>query len=249
MNYSQLASQLRKELEDEGLINIRFLSASRRKIVAKDAFKAYFKKIDNIEQAQTRTELVHAKSDTKRKRIAPQNGLYIAGNAYINNRPLPEFYESTLFLKNIPTVEENTLIIGVENFDNLVYWREQRYFFEDDKELLFVYRNKKMLDFLESTTNSVLYFGDFDLAGISIYENEIRKRNKETKLFIPQGIETLLEKYGSSKLYMQQFNQFKNLTSKLPEVENLIKMIHKYQKGLEQEFFIQSEGKNENIIT
>lgn len=227
-------------MEVEGFVHIRFLSASRRKIVANDAFRHYFKRMEKIEQAQTRTELIHAQSDTKRKRIAPQDGLYVAGNAHINNLPLPEFYESALFLKNIPIVEEKAFIVGVENFDNLVYWREQCYLFEGREKLLFIYRNKKMLELLESTTNPVFYFGDFDLAGINIYENEIRKRNKNVKLFIPQNIEIPLKKYGSSKLYVQQLNQFKKLTSRVPKVQNLIEMIHRYQKGLEQEFFIQS---------
>jgi len=91
---------------------------------------------------------------------------------------------------------------------------------------------------LKTFENRLIYFGDFDLAGIGIYLNEIKVRNNNIELFIPKDIEELLNKFGSSKLYKKHYSKYKNLKSSDKTIQNLIDTIHKEQKSLEQEWFL-----------
>ena len=238
LSYSKIPQKLREELIEEDLIFIEFLSASRRKIVAKEGFFEYFKKVEKVKKAQSRADLAKEGIDTKQKHIAPQDGLYIAGSGIINGIDLSLIEEGALFLKTIPQLDPDALVVGVENFENLIEHKKQCCLFGQDQSYYFVFRNKKMMELLSKVNNEVVYFGDFDLAGIAIYETSIYVANPKAEFFIPENIEQILRDFGSSKLYSNQINRYKNLKSSNVKIQNLIDLIHKYQKGLEQEFFI-----------
>jgi len=89
----------------------------------------------------------------------------------------------------------------------------------------------------------MLYFADFDLAGILIYQKEFQNISS-IELFIPKNIENIIKQYGSKKLFDEQYslNQYKNLTSSNTQIDRLVKIIKREQKALEQEYFI--KGKN-----
>lgn len=53
-------------------------------------------------------------------------------------------------------------------------------------------------------------------------------------MFIPPGIEVLIEKYGNSELYEKQ-KQYAYLLSDEVEVNSLVESICKFKKGFEQE--------------
>lgn len=237
LNYSNVPKKLLQELLDEELVKIQSSSASRRKVSVTLAFDSYYKNLEKIELAQTRAALIEAKTDTKKKKVSPQDGLYLCGNIFINGIDLNLFDESSLFIKNIPKIEKDVLVIGVENFENLIYAKKQFYLFRERK-IIFVFRNKKMLEFLESLENKIIYFGDFDLAGIFIYENEILKRAKKAEFFLPKNLEYYIEEYGSKELFEKQINKYKNLKVKDEKLQALINFINEKQKVLEQEFFI-----------
>ena len=237
LNYSSVSQKLLKELLDEELVSIKRSTGIRRKVYVTEAFDAYYDTLEKIDVAQTRAELIQAKTDTKRKKISPQDGLYLSGNIILNGINLHSFEESALFMKHCPTIESDVLVIGVENFENLIYAKTQFRLFEA-KKLLFVFRNKKMLEFIKNLQNRIIYFGDFDLAGISIYKNEIQPRAKNVEFFLPQNVDYFIEKYGSKKLFEHQINKYKNLTVEDEKLQALIVFIDAKQKVLEQEFFI-----------
>ena len=240
VNYSIVPKKLLRHLLSEELISVKHISASKKKVIVNNSFFIYYANVDDIDKASTRAELTKAKTDSKIKRIKPQDGLYIAGNCMVNNINLSLFVKSAMFLKELPEIDDDILVIGVENFENLIYAKEQFYLFED-KKILFVFRNKKMLEFFQNLNNNIIYFGDFDLAGISIYINEILPRNKTIKFFLPKEIKNYITEYGSKKLYEKQINKYKNLTSNIKEIEELIDFINAKQQALEQEFFIRKE--------
>ncbi len=103
---------------------------------------------------------------------------------------------------------------------------------------MFIYRNKAALRFIETLENKAYYFGDFDLYGIKIYLQEIEPRNSKIPFFIPKNIEYFIKKYGHEKLYQKQYESTKNLNPDDHGLKNLITIIHKHQKSLKQEFFI-----------
>ena len=236
LNYSQLPQTLIKELRDENLIEIKTLSANKKKIIVKEAFYIKYKNLKEIQNSSTRAQLSKI-THTKKIKISPQDGLYINGKCDIEGVKLPLFSNSALFLKEAPKISKNILIIGVENFENLLYFESQLKYFQKSN-ILFVYRNSAMLKFFQTLENKIIYFGDFDLAGINIYQTEILPRCKSVTFFIPHNIEELIMNDGSVKLYKKQYNKYKNIKSENRNIQNLIDIINKNQKALEQEYFI-----------
>lgn len=92
---------------------------------------------------------------------------------------------------------------------------------------------------LTSIPNEILYFGDFDLAGIRIYETEFKKRLKgHIRLIIPIDLEQRMRQYGNPELYTKQINEgFANYQSQSKTLSALIRLIHHLQSSLEQESY------------
>lgn len=138
-------------------------------------------------------------------------------------------------------IDRNVLIIGMENPENFRFIELQKDLFPKGNKI-FVSRypqNNDLVNWLKTIPNSYLHFGDFDLAGISIFQNEYLKNlGKKASFFIPDNIETRLEENGNRYLYNQQYGRYNALKSNDLQIQNLIDLIHKYKKGLEQEGFI-----------
>ena len=117
--------------------------------------------------------------------------------------------------------------------------------------ILFVSRYPQSGDlvaWLKSIPNRYLHFGDFDLAGISIFLTEFRipidgtpDSGGRTEFFIPDGIEELLEK-GSPERYQDQVERFQTLLERLlslaphdTRLHHLVSLIHTHRRGYDQE--------------
>lgn len=129
-------------------------------------------------------------------------------------------------------------IIGVENPESFSHLKRHLYLFpQGDK--LFVSRYPQNLDvlrWLRAVPNPYLHFGDLDLAGIAIFENEYRKHlGARASLLIPLNFEKLLAEKGSRPLYNQQSKKYGALQSDDENVQALINSIHRLKKGVEQE--------------
>lgn len=141
------------------------------------------------------------------------------------------------------TVPAHVTVVGVENAENFRYIEKQQELFRKYTPL-FVCRypqsqHKDLIQWLQSIPNPYLHFGDFDFAGISIYQNEYKKYlNERASLFFPQVIEELLPRYGNRDLYDKQLHLANQIVSNEPNVTQLLQQIHLYHKGLEQEILI-----------
>jgi len=236
VNFSSVPIKLCQKLLDEGLIQVKVISANKKKIIITNEFNKVYKNLNEIEKATTRANLIRLDQHTKIKKISPQAGLYVNGNCKFGDVTLPICQNSVLFLKDIPTIPKDILVICVENFENIVYAEKQFKYFALTN-ILFVYRNRSMLKFIENLENEIIYFGDFDLAGIFIYQTEILPKNKNISFFIPSNIEECIIKFGSKKLYEKQLNKYK-VSSSNSDISKLINIINNEQKSLEQEYFI-----------
>lgn len=88
---------------------------------------------------------------------------------------------------------------------------------------------------LESIPNRILYFGDFDLGGVRIYETEFKRRlGNRISFIVPDDIEERVRRRGNSDLYSKQVNEFKD-SVKSEELDGLIRLLHHLQSGYEQE--------------
>ncbi len=139
-----------------------------------------------------------------------------------------------------------TLIIGIENSENFLRIREQKYIFEgclaqDETEILFVSRyalSGDLMDWLRSVPNRYVHFGDFDLAGIDIFLKQFKPHVGERGSFlIPSDIESRL-KQGSRKRYDDHYLKYANLTAPDQPLRHLISLIHKYRRCYDQEGYI-----------
>lgn len=148
-------------------------------------------------------------------------------------------------------IPSDVMVVGIENMENFIEIRRQRVFFEEyiarffpemrEAPLLFVSRYPQSEDlraWLRNMPNRYIHFGDFDLAGISIFLNEFRKYLGDRASFlIPDDIGERLS-VGSRERYDIQYPRFKTLTAEIPELSELITMIHRYRRCYDQEGYI-----------
>lgn len=90
---------------------------------------------------------------------------------------------------------------------------------------------------LEGLPNRILYFGDYDLAGIRIYESEFKRRLGDRVSFIlPEDLEGRIRRSGNPELYTRQVNEgFASVASQSGELTGLITLLHSLHSGYEQE--------------
>jgi len=198
-----------------------------------------------------RTDLVKVSSDSKLKKARTFKGFlvnsYLPIQAALNDHPISintilgcfQFiYDYEKF-----TIPTDITIVGMENPENFRYIDSQKYLFDGIKPL-FVSRypqnqSKDLLKWLQSIPNPYLHFGDLDLAGIGIYLNEFKKYlGKRATFFVPENAENLFEKYGNRELYDKQSFNFEKGQIDEPKLNELVAIIHRYKRGLEQEVFI-----------
>ena len=149
-------------------------------------------------------------------------------------------------------IPADVLVVGVENMENFRKVSLQRHLFAGyGAPILFVSRYPQSGDlvaWLKSIPNRYLHFGDFDLAGISIFLTEFRipidrtpDSGGRTEFFIPDWIEELLEK-GSPERYQNQIERFQTLVERLlslaphdTRLHRLVSLIHTHRRGYDQE--------------
>lgn len=135
---------------------------------------------------------------------------------------------------------EDVVVVGIENGENFHCIHEQQYLFEGMK-VLFVSRypqSKDLRTWLQMIPNRYFHFGDFDLAGVHIFLTEFYAYLQErAEFFIPADVEERLQ-VGSRELYDKQYNQYKQMTVTDERLLPLVRMIHQYKRGYEQEGYI-----------
>ena len=95
-----------------------------------------------------------------------------------------------------------------------------------------------MKDWLRGISNEYIHFGDYDLAGISIYQSEFyRILGERASFFVPKDIEERL-RTGNEKLYNAQYLRYRNMKIIDSRLNWLVEMIHRYRKVYEQEGYI-----------
>ena len=203
----------------------------------------------------TRAKLVGAVGDSKYHHIRTFRGFLVNSyspiEASLNGQALLVHpMEGSMTFINAPEsfeIPEDVLVIGMENAENFMQIRKQKYLFDSlypNKRILFVSRYPQnalsdLREWLLRIPNPYVHFGDFDLAGIHIYLSEFYAYLGDRSSFlIPGDIEERL-KEGNAGLYDRQYAKFKHLkVSSDARVQHLLDMIHRYCKGYEQEGYI-----------
>lgn len=142
------------------------------------------------------------------------------------------------------TISDDVIVVGVENMENFRMIRKQRQLFESEigkYRFIFVSRYPQSTDlrsWLQAIPNDYVHFGDFDLAGIHIFETEFyRYLGNRASLLIPKDIEKQLQQ-GSTERYNDQFSKYKDYQPTDSRINSLHKLIHKYHRCYDQEGYI-----------
>jgi len=198
----------------------------------------------------SRADFVKITSDSKNSKERAFKGFLI--NSYnpiiakLNNQSITVHPTkgSFIFISDYETfkIPKDVTIIGIENSINFSEIHKQKYLFEELNPL-FISRypqsqNKDFINWMKSIPNNYLHYGDFDIAGIGIYLNEYKKHLlQRSTFFIPENIKSAL-KNGNPERYNLQKVNFNLEDIKELELLDLIKLINKAKKGLDQEYFI-----------
>lgn len=208
--------------------------------------------VDALKKEETtKSELVLTSSDSKARKVRSFKGFLVNSyepiSATLNNEPIVIHATSGTFqfIYDFETfsVDKDVTIVGIENAENFRQIEKQRYLFEHIKPL-FVSRypqnqHKDLIRWLQAINNPYLHFGDFDLAGIRIFFFEdFRHLGDKATFFIPPNIESLIERYGNSKRYDNQMAHFEAKEIADEKLLELVRIIHLYKKGLDQEVLI-----------
>lgn len=140
-------------------------------------------------------------------------------------------------------IDKSVTVVGMENAENFRYIEQQKGLFSAINPL-FVSRypqsqHKDFIRWISRLENPYWHFGDFDMSGIAIYLNEYKKHlGDRATFFIPPTITIDLPKWGSSERYDKQSVNFNPEKITESNLYDLFLLIQKYQKGLDQEFYI-----------
>ncbi len=141
------------------------------------------------------------------------------------------------------SIPENMVVVGIENAENFCRLNEQAYLFEGI-QCIFVSRypqNTSLYRWLENIPNRYIHFGDFDLAGINIYQTEFYNRlGKRASMLVPSDIEQRIMN-GNTELFDKQYAKFKSIKIIDGRVQPLYDLIMKYHRCYEQEGYIQND--------
>ncbi len=259
---SSAKSKLIDELVEENIILKSGKHKKTLKLISKEQLRVYLynqlqinnldEYILNLENTDTnRADFVKAATNSKISKQRVFKGFlvnsYTSINAILNNQmfEIHPIDGSFVFIYDFENfiIDPNITIIGVENSENFRQIQKQKYLFKGIKPL-FISRypqnqNKDFIKWMKSIPNKYLHFGDFDFAGIGIYLNEYKKHLKErADFFIPYNIEKDIVKYGNRERFDKQKINFDISDIKEKNLLNLIQIIEKEKKGLDQEFFI-----------
>ncbi|MGB0868189.1 MAG: DUF7281 domain-containing protein [Flavobacteriales bacterium] len=146
-------------------------------------------------------------------------------------------------------IPNDITVVGVENAKNFSQIHTQKHLFKNIKPL-FISRypqnqNKDFIQWMNSVPNQYLHFGDFDKAGIGIYMNEYKKHLlDQASFFVPETIISDLKSHGNRTRFDVQRINFDIDDIQEEKLLELIKLIEVEKKGLDQEFYIDSDFKN-----
>lgn len=133
-------------------------------------------------------------------------------------------------------------IVGIENCENFRWVSKQKELFKHLGKVLFVCRYPQSGDlvrWLQKIPNRYIHFGDFDLAGVFIFQNEFyNKLGERASFFVPKDIESRL-RIGSRERYDAQIKRFAHMKITDERIRPVVDLIKKYRRGYDQEGYIE----------
>ena len=257
-----------QQMEEDGIL-LTISHGSRKSLRASDAnsFRQYLASQYDIrdlnatlillqQQDSDRASQVDVTGNSKFVRHRTFQGFLVNSyqpiSAILNDEPVtilpPE--GSFVFISDYQSfaIPEDVIIVGVENAENFRYLKRQQHLFEryfpQDSRLLFVSRyplqqHSDLIHWLKAIPNRYVHFGDLDLAGVAIYQNEYyRHLGERSSFLIPDDYEERIAN-GIRTRYDDQISKYGKMKIEDPRIGSLLSCIHQYHRGYDQEGYIE----------
>ncbi len=200
----------------------------------------------------TKSDMVSVSGDAKLQTNTSLDGFLlktyenISGKINNENINLKTKNGTSLHINNWQNfeIDDTVIIVVVENSENFKLIHKQKDLFSNIKPVFLLrFANSTAISkWIKQSKNNYLHFGDFDLKGVHIYITEFKQKINnplQCKFYIPENIENLIYDKGNSKRYNEQKQNLKNFDFSVhSEIINLVNIIRKHKKGLDQEYLI-----------
>jgi hypothetical protein len=198
-------------------------------------------------ETRTRADLARLAGDTKALTINPLDGIFLrlSGAAELHGKPLnptPEGCAHFIAVSELPHLSVPTALwIGVENAESFLRFESCRRHFPDFdfRHAAIVWRwswGGKWQTWLRERAGRLIWFPDYDPAGLVIFSSQILSCRPDVQLLVPNDLDGLLE-HGSRKLFLRQESMLDSLPADR-EVQTVASRIKRVRKALEHEMLI-----------
>jgi len=193
---------------------------------------------------RTREMLAEIAGDSKALPSRPFEGIFIRsfGSCFVGDEPLamtPPGCATLISLNELPRLRvETQYLVGIENVRCLWNFERARKYFPQLEGLHVTLAlrwcwSAAWRQWLAGWSGHLLYFPDYDPAGLRIFAKEVLPYRADARLLIPADFEALLNKRGDRKLYVLQ--ERLRFLEHHTDLVNVSDSLRKIRKGLEQE--------------
>ncbi len=194
---------------------------------------------------RSRELLADIAGDSKALPNRPFDGIFIRSfdNCFLANKPLNSSPPGTAVLitvGNLPHLRvETPYLVAVENAECLWNFEKAKRYFPDltglDYALVLRWHwGGAWRQWLNGWRGQLLYFPDYDPAGLRIFATEVLPHRPSARLLIPQDFEKILQERGERDLYLKQ-EKFLPVLDEHAELARLCRALRKARKAFEQE--------------
>lgn len=207
--------------------------------------------IERGQAAPSRSNNIRMSGDSKLKETELWQGFYFKVSEPIHAQwqgkpltllPYPEGIPVFMPQPETLSLPEDVTVVMIENSENFLKIETQLPLFQGLKCFFVSFypreQHSYFIEWLQKQPNNYVHYGDFDFAGIHIYQSQYKKYvSGESRYLVPSGLLPLFRRYGKRALYNNQLFLQTLIKADEPGISELLEIIKREHKGLEQEIF------------
>lgn len=207
--------------------------------------------IERGQAAPSRSNNIRMSGDSKLKETELWQGFYFKVSEPIHAQwqgkpltllPYPEGIPVFMPQPETLSLPEDVTVVMIENSENFLKIETQLPLFQGLKCFFVSFypreQHSYFIEWLQKQPNNYVHYGDFDFAGIHIYQSQYKKYvSGESRYLVPSGLLPLFRRYGKRALYNNQLSLQALIKAGEPGISELLEIIKREHKGLEQEIF------------
>jgi len=207
--------------------------------------------IERGQAAPSRSNNIRMSGDSKLKETELWQGFYFKVSEPIHAQwqgkpltllPYPEGIPVFMPQPETLSLPEEVTVVMIENSENFLKIETQLPLFQGLKCFFVSFypreQHSYFIEWLQKQPNNYVHYGDFDFAGIHIYQSQYKKYvSGESRYLVPSGLLPLFRQYGKRALYNNQLSLQALIKADEPGISELLEIIKREHKGLEQEIF------------